>query len=57
MVEISPLFFIGGMMKTTVKQDKNIIITITYNNAPSQEAIRQYAHKLKNVIDSKMIAS
>ena len=44
-------------MKTIVKQDKNIIITITYNNTPSQEAIQQYARKLKNIIDSKMIAS
>ena len=44
-------------MKTITKQDKNITITITYNNTPSQEAIRQYAQKLKQTIDSKMIAS
>lgn len=44
-------------MKTTTKQDKKITITITYNNIPSQEAIRQYAQKLKQTIDSKMIAS
>lgn len=44
-------------MKTITKQDKNITITIAYNNTPSQEAIRQYAKKLKQTIDSKMIAS
>lgn len=41
-------------MKTVVKQDKKITITITYNNKPSDEAIRDYAHKLKNIIDAKM---
>lgn len=44
-------------MKTIIKQDNKITITITYNNEPSQEAIRQYADKLKKTIDSKMIAS
>lgn len=44
-------------MKTTIKQEGKITITITYNNTPSQEAIRQYAQKLKQTIDSKMIAS
>jgi len=44
-------------MKTIKKQDNKITITITYNNAPSQDAIRQYAKKLKQTIDSKMIAS
>lgn len=42
-------------MKTITKQDKELIITITYNNTPSEEAIKQYAHKLKKTIDSKMI--
>lgn len=44
-------------MNTIIKQDKNIKITITYNNQPSAEAIRVYAHKLKKTIDSKIIAS
>ena len=44
-------------MKTIIKQDKKITITITYNNDPSQESIRQYARKLRQTIDSKMIAS
>lgn len=44
-------------MKTTTKQDGKITITITYNNAPSEEAIRNYAHKLKKTIDSKVIQS
>lgn len=44
-------------MKTITKKDKNITITITYNNTPSNEAIKQYAHKLKKIIDSKVIAS
>ena len=44
-------------MKTIIKQDKNITITITYNNHPSQEAIKNYAEKLKKTIDSKMPAS
>jgi hypothetical protein len=59
-----PLFFLYNTkligviaMKTVTKQDKKITITITYNNVPSQEAIRQYAQKLKHTIDSKMIAS
>lgn len=44
-------------VKTITKQDKNIIITITYNNKPSNDAIRDYAQKLKQIVDSKMIAS
>jgi hypothetical protein len=44
-------------MKTITKQDGKIIITITHKNEPSQEAIKQYAHKLKKTIDSKMIQS
>jgi hypothetical protein len=44
-------------MKTIIKQDKNLIITITYNNKPSDEAIYNYAQKLKKIIDSKMQAS
>lgn len=44
-------------MKTITKQDKKNTITITYTNAPSKEAIREYANKLKQTIDSKMIAS
>ena len=42
-------------MKTITKQDGKITITITYNNQPSEEAIKQYAHKLKKTIDSKTI--
>lgn len=42
-------------MKTIV--DKKIAITITYNNKPSDEAIRNYAEKLKKTIDSKTVAS
>ena len=45
------------IMKTIVKQDKKITITITYNNEPSKEAIHNYAEKLKKTIDSKMPAS
>jgi hypothetical protein len=45
------------IMKTIIKQDKKITITITYNNCPSQEAIRNYAEKLKKTIDSKISAS
>ena len=44
-------------MKTTIKQDNKITITITYNNVPSEDAIRHYAEKLKKTIDSKMTAS
>jgi hypothetical protein len=48
---------IGGFnLKTITKQDKNITITITYNNNPSNDAIKDYAHKLKQIVDSKMIA-
>jgi hypothetical protein len=44
------------IMKTIVKQDKKITITITYNNSPSDNAIKDYAQKLKQIVDSKMIA-
>jgi hypothetical protein len=48
---------IGGYsLKTIVKQDKKLTITITYNNEPSQEALKLYASKLKKTIDSKMQA-
>jgi hypothetical protein len=48
---------IGGLnLKTITKQDKNITITITYNNKPSDNAVRNYAQKLKQIVDSKMIA-
>jgi hypothetical protein len=43
-------------LKTITKQDKNITITITYNNKPSNEAVRDYAQKLKRIIDGKLIA-
>lgn len=43
-------------MKTIVKQDKKITITITFNNQPSDEAVRMYAEKLKKTIDSKLPA-
>ena len=43
-------------LKTITKQDKNITITITYNNNPSNEAIKHYAQKLKQIVDGKMIA-
>jgi hypothetical protein len=46
-----------GIMKTIIKQDKKLTITITYNNEPSDDAIRNYAEKLKKTIDSKMPAS
>lgn len=44
-------------MKTITKQDKKLTITITYNNHPSDTAIKQYAQALKKIIDSKVIAS
>ena len=44
-------------MKTTIKQDGKITITITYTNEPSQKAIRNFANKLKNTIDIKVPAS
>lgn len=43
-------------LRTVIKQDKNITITITYNNKPSNDAIRDYAQKLKRIIDGKLIA-
>ena len=43
-------------LKTITKQDKKLTITITYNNKPSDDAIRDYAKKLKQLVDSKMIA-
>lgn len=44
-------------MNIVIKQDKNITITITYNNKPSRDAIQNYSQKLKKIIDSKMQAS
>ena len=44
-------------MKTTVKQDGKITVTITYTNEPSQKAIQNFANKLKNTIDIKVPAS
>ena len=44
-------------MKTIIKRDKKLTITITYNNEPSEEALRNYAEKLKKTIDSKVPAS
>ena len=44
-------------MKTIVKKDKKLTITITYTNHPSEEAIKQYAQTMKKIIDSKVIAS
>lgn len=44
-------------MKTITKQHNKLTITITYSNTPSKEAIREYANKLKQTIDSKMMAS
>ena len=44
-------------MKTIVKKDKQLTIIITYSNEPSNDAIKQYANKLKKIIDSKVIAS
>ena len=44
-------------MKTIVKKDKKLTITITYNNNPSDNAIQQYSQTLKKIIDSKVIAS
>ena len=43
-------------LKTITKQDKNITITITYTNKPSDDAIRDYAKKLKQIVDGKLIA-
>ena len=43
-------------MKTVVKKDGNITITITYQNEPSEKAISAYAQKLKNTIDIKVTA-
>jgi hypothetical protein len=47
----------GSFMKTIIKHEKKITITIIYNNHPSQEAIHNYAEKLKKTIDIKMPAS
>ena len=43
-------------LKTITKQDKKLTITITYNNQPTDDAIRNYAQKLKQIIDGKLIA-
>ena len=45
------------MIKTIVKKDNKMTITITYNNEPSADAIKNYAQKLKKTIDSKNIQS
>ena len=45
------------MKAITKTYSKNIIVTITYNNEPSQDAIKNYAQKLKKTIDSKNIQS
>ena len=45
------------MTKTIVKKDNKMTITITYNNEPSSDAIKNYAQKLKKTIDSKNIQS
>lgn len=47
----------ASTMKTIVKQDGKITITITYKNEPSQTAIQNFANKLKNTIDIKVHAS
>lgn len=43
-------------LKTITKQDKKLTITITYGHEPSNDAIRNYAQKLKQIVDSKMPA-
>jgi hypothetical protein len=45
------------MTKTIVKKDNKLTITITYSNEPSPDAIKNYAQKLKQTIDSKNIQS
>lgn len=63
-VEISPpLFFyiqykvIGVFtMKTIIKKDGKITVTITYQNEPSTKAISLYAQKLKHTLDIKVPA-
>lgn len=46
-----------GIMKNkiTKQYENNIIVTITYNNEPSSEAIRRYACKMKEIVDNKNI--
>jgi len=44
-------------MKIITKKDKKLTITVTYNNHPSDAAIKQYAQTIKKIIDSKVIAS
>ena len=60
MVEISPLLFylhykmIGGIaMKITKQYPNNVVVTITYNNEPSSDALKHYAHKMKEIVDNK----
>lgn len=46
------------MAKTIIKKySNNTVVVITYNNEPSLEAVKQYAQKLKQTIDSKSIQS
>lgn len=40
-------------MKTVKQYPNNINVTITYNNEPSDEALKQYALKLKEIVDNK----
>ena len=43
-------------MKTIIKKDGQITITITYQNEPSEKAISVYAQKLKHTLDIKVTA-
>ena len=44
------------MSKTVVKHyPKNITVTITYSNEPSQDSVKAYAKKLKNIIDREFL--
>ena len=44
-------------MKTIIKTDGKITITITYQNKPSEKALGIYAQKLKHTLDIKVPAS
>lgn len=45
---------VGIMDNKTIREyPNNIIVTITYNNKPSSEAIKHYACKLKEIVDNK----
>ena len=43
-------------VKTIIKKDGKVTITITYQNEPSEKVISVYAQKLKNTIDIKVPA-